>query len=174
LATLCERVAPQMRRAWAGADGHGLEAVDLSDRTPESVFCGGLPPWQAHGHLAEVARLVSAARRAPMGEEVEVAPAVRAALHALRVAVAPPGGPVGAAGHGRGRSVSARLAAVLASVARSAEPVVAVRMAGHRPGRSAGDRWSSPVPARLAGEPADGGEGGGGEVYAEPDRAGPA
>jgi DNA-directed RNA polymerase specialized sigma24 family protein len=168
LAALCDRVAPRMRRAWSGADDQPLGAVDLSDRTPESVFRGGLPPWQAHGQLAEVARLVSAARRAPLADEVEVPASVREAVRSLQ----PAEGPAAVAGGpARSRStVSARLAAMLASVARSAEPVAAVRQAANR---SAGDRWSGPVPGRACGAADGGDERGDGEVYAEPERAGP-
>jgi RNA polymerase sigma-70 factor (ECF subfamily) len=150
LAGLCERVAPRLRRGWSCPDDPSSDAVDLSDRTPQSVFRGGLPAWQAHGHLAEVARLVNAARRAPLADEVAVPDAVRAAVAALRS----PGPAPGPASTGRGRSVSARLAAVLASVARSAEPVVAVRSAG-------------------PGAPRTGDERSAGAVYAEPDRPGP-
>lgn len=57
--------------------------LDVSDPTPNLVFQGALPPWQARGSLAPVARLVAAARRRPADEERHVTPALHGAVEDL-------------------------------------------------------------------------------------------
>lgn len=75
LIELCRRITPRARRGWANAGAlPRIEdiRIDVSDQTPESVFRGALPAWQATGALANVSRLLNAARRAPLPDEVEV------------------------------------------------------------------------------------------------------
>ena len=57
--------------------------LDVTDPTPNLVFRGALPVWQARGTLAPVARLVATARRSATTEETVISPGLLSAVDAM-------------------------------------------------------------------------------------------
>ena len=57
--------------------------MDVSDPVPNLVFQGALPPWQARGALAPVARLVATARRRAGEDERLVSAGLRTSVLAM-------------------------------------------------------------------------------------------